>query len=148
MKYVVNAADPETPPRLWGRSKLIPDDCADYGNTPTPVGKIAATMPDWKSAEKHPHACGEDLRSDRLQGWCRKHPHACGEDGSLFSRILFHLETPPRLWGRLPEPERRDRSGGNTPTPVGKIKPVCFRDRFARKHPHACGEDFRMQLFR
>ena len=30
-----------------------------------------------------------------------KHPHVHGEDAEYTVKVLTHMETPPRAWGRL-----------------------------------------------
>ena len=77
----------------------------------------------------------------------RKHPHACGEDGIKLLLSLVAVETPPRLWGRLPLPFLPVTVTGNTPTPVGKTMPLDSSSLLSWKHPHACGEDLRESCF-
>ena len=70
-----------------------------------------------------------------------KHPHVRGEDYS--SSINGHQlrETPPRAWGRRLV-EKLDQTGvRNTPTCVGKTKPLKNGAKIKRKHPHVRGED-------
>ncbi len=51
----------ETPPRAWGRRRIIVNDTPYTGNTPTCVGKTLLITPDTGSLQKHPHVRGEDL---------------------------------------------------------------------------------------
>ena len=104
-KNASNCPGSETPPRLWGRLKILNLALMRGRNTPTPVGK---TTQGWKRMplrKKHPHACGEDR-------------HRLGHNAGL-------LETPPRLWGRLGDCYNDAVGFGNTPTPVGKTSPDC-----------------------
>ena len=55
--------------------------------------------------------------------------------------MIFHLETPPRAWGRPPGQHLHRPGQGNTPTCVGKTTdaPACAPR--LQKHPHVRGED-------
>ena len=56
----VNKVAEETPPRAWGR-RVAKDIFGDViGNTPTSVGKTAASHAVRAPHEKHPHERGED----------------------------------------------------------------------------------------
>ena len=70
----------ETPPRAWGRPTLVRSSIGASGNTPTCVGKTYART--------------------RRRPAIQKHPHVRGEDFHIVCLLLFHLETPPRAWGR------------------------------------------------
>ncbi len=70
----------ETPPRVWGRPAWVPHMAQMARNTPTRVGKTP-----------HAEICGVDAE---------KHPHACGEDMSILPLPVPWAETPPRVWGR------------------------------------------------
>ena len=92
--------DPETPPRMWGRLNTTAVKQTTTRNTPTHVGKTSRSSLMIPSAQKHPHACGEDL--------CEQHSG------------YFIEEPPPRMWGRLRMVSGMHCHGGNTPTHVGK----------------------------
>ena len=98
-----NAAELETPPRVWGRHEFLLASLNSGRNTPTRVGKTSKT------------GC--------TRCWTQKHPHACGEDEARLQVGLIERETPPRVWGRqrraLPSADRQR----NTPTRVGKTAP-------------------------
>ena len=51
------------------------------------------------------------------------------------------VETPPRAWGRRPNPYDVQNVDRNTPTGVGKTTPTRPRCISSRKHPHGRGED-------
>ena len=114
--------DAETSPRLWGRpdSQTLLNET--NGNIPTPVGKTPDPCKNPQILKKHPHACGEDFRSEELP--------------------TDVLETSPRLWGRLTLATVSRIGFGNIPTPVGKTLLVVRKFFKHKKHPHACGEDF------
>ena len=111
----------ETPPRAWGRRARQQDDRLIGRNTPTGVGKTPAA---WRGNRPG-----------------RKHPHGRGEDQNAGDKDAFHVETPPRAWGR----PSRDRGSGhalrNTPTGVGKTLYYLMRRPEMWKHPHGRGED-------
>ena len=111
----------ETPPRAWGRRSACEGWGAYSGNTPTCVGK---TLP---AASRHTST--------------RKHPHVRGEDALQTSEETNQGETPPRAWGRPPEPLRQRAGCRNTPTCVGKTAAAGRMTRSSRKHPHVRGED-------
>ncbi len=90
----------ETPPRAWGRQKVVERGGVDGGNTPTGVGKTTPLAARWCDRRKHPHGRGED--------------NLCGV------MVLATLETPPRAWGRRCLPTNKCGRVGNTPTGVGK----------------------------
>ena len=50
----------ETPPRAWGRRRLIQHFLPELGNTPTSVGKTWSGCPVRFPGQKHPHERGED----------------------------------------------------------------------------------------
>ncbi len=56
---------------------------------------------------------------------------------------LFKIETPPRAWGRLPDVNKAALLARNTPTCVGKTKPLTNTGATIKKHPHVRGEDHR-----
>ncbi len=114
----------ETPPRVWGRRFLGSPISIEEGNTPTGVGK---TLP-------------KPLLSNGL--W--KHPHGCGEDQTGMITSLAPVETPPRVWGRQRQHHHQRAAGGNTPTGVGKTFACDSLEPLTRKHPHGCGEDWRV----
>ncbi len=111
----------ETPPRAWGRRQRSEVGKVVIGNTPTCVGK---TLP---AASRHTST--------------RKHPHVRGEDALQTSEETNQGETPPRAWGRPPEPLRQRAGCRNTPTCVGKTAAAGRMTRSSRKHPHVRGED-------
>ena len=111
----------ETPPRTWGRLPDVSTDSIRTGNTPTDVGKTC-------------------LRCGR-QAWRKKHPHGRGEDKGSAQQWQAGLETPPRTWGRLQGGQQFVAFGRNTPTDVGKTRPVALGAIPNQKHPHGRGED-------
>ena len=94
------AATLETPPHAWGRQR--PQSLLELflRNTPTCVGKTAASM--------------------LMVSTPRKHPHMRGEDEPPCPLALRRRETPPHAWGRLLRGRLAEVGGGNTPTCVGK----------------------------
>ena len=111
----------ETPPRAWGRLRLLLQTLTQPGNTPTGVGKTHRGSP--------------------LENLLGKHPHGRGEDVSETCKGMSKVETPPRAWGR-----RRRRGNPlctkrNTPTGVGKTRMSSWSTACIEKHPHGRGED-------
>ena len=51
---------PETPPRAWGRHIVFAYEYAEYGNTPTCMGKTSFFRCNVTYRKKHPHVHGED----------------------------------------------------------------------------------------
>ena len=90
----------ETPPRAWGRQRIVRQELAGHGNTPTCVGKT-------------PHLC-------RYGDLKRKHPHVRGEDWRRAFLSSSERETPPRAWGRRSPHGSMTTVKRNTPTCVGK----------------------------
>ncbi len=71
----------------------------------------------------------------------KKHPHPCGED-SLSPKInIVVMETPPPMWGRPKAQIQATQPVENTPTHVGKTHLVYLMFLMIGKHPHPCGED-------
>ena len=70
----------ETPPRTWGRPPPCPSRVSFWRNTPTDVGKTLFQFIKTGAHGKHPHGRGED-----------ENPHVA---------LIYHVETPPRTWGR------------------------------------------------
>lgn len=69
----------ETPPRTWGRLSRSTYQKRTEGNTPTYMGKMAASCTLCAYVWKHPHACGEDATTCQAIPHTKKHPHECGE---------------------------------------------------------------------
>ncbi|EPY1481810.1 hypothetical protein ACYA7W_02760 [Klebsiella pneumoniae] len=80
MLKAVDDVRKETPPRVWGRHKFFPAIPLGFRNTPTHVGKTVIRIRHMALAQKHPHACGEDIMTTPFQ--------------------FLMSETPPRMWGR------------------------------------------------
>ena len=112
---------PGTSPRVWG--KLLADgvDQADIRNIPTRVGKTATSSAPIRQSSEHPHACGENRASRRLN------PPRLG--------------TSPRVWGKRCSTRTGRRSRRNIPTRVGKTAHNRLRPGLSAEHPHACGEN-------
>ena len=111
----------ETPPRAWGRLRVISQYLAIDRNTPTCVGKTLQLLHNRNLMQKHPHVRGEDAAPE--------------------AALLVKPETPPRAWGRPHDQSSLWDGNGNTPTCVGKtpIRKRCVRND--GKHPHVRGED-------
>ena len=110
---------------MWGRPREQ-NVMADFsGNTPTHVGK---TNP-----------------QSFLLSLLWKHPHACGEDQRRAKAVHITTETPPRMWGRRNRRIQFDALIGNTPTHVGKTFTSIYYLFKRWKHPHACGEDAKVE---
>ena len=56
------------------------------------------------------------------------------------------METPPRAWGRPFTTERKCTGNRNTPTCVGKTRPLLRPLVLGQKHPHVRGEDYKLSL--
>ena len=115
------AVDIETPPRTWGRQRLIHDTLLPLRNTPTHVGKTSGVK--------------------TSKGEYEKHPHARGEDPGTAAACCWMPETPPRTWGRPSEMPSLGIIDRNTPTHVGKTCAREVQNSIREKHPHARGED-------
>ncbi len=89
-----------TPPRLWGKRLMQPWRGRVFRYTPTPVGKT---------------------RHGGIRQYAHPvHPHACGENGKSNLGRRGAFGTPPRLWGKHLSHHRRSARPRYTPTPVGK----------------------------
>ena len=75
------------------------------------------------------------------RGYRRKHPHARGEDTTSPMTSALPSETPPRTWGRQKGLDIQYTKKRNTPTHVGKTRRSIADFVLAEKHPHARGED-------
>ena len=89
-----------SPPRVWGRQRTAAKFPQNQRFTPTCVGKTSLGVQD--------------------RGLSRVHPHVCGEDASRHMTFSRQNGSPPRVWGRLSELERKVQGLGFTPTCVGK----------------------------
>ena len=110
-----------TPPRVWGRVRLVyPGDAPD-GDTPTCVGKSVQRFIDCTLTRGHPHVCGEESNPPRN---------------------AFHfIGTPPRVWGRVCGAGTKVVCNRDTPTCVGKSLRFYIRPTALAGHPHVCGEE-------
>ena len=115
-----------SPPRTWGRLWEGLGFTSNGRFTPTHVGTTTGREIEGSSLSVHPHARGDDAMPS--------HPTS-----ALFG-------SPPRTWGRLPERGRALGRERFTPTHVGTTR----RGRRGRSprtvHPHARGDDFKMQV--
>ncbi len=121
------ARQAETPPRAWGRLRVVNLVKSARGNTPTGVGKTNTGNCACCNVWKHPHGRGEDIppRALELETW----------------------ETPPRAWGRRQPSTAESETLGNTPTGVGKTSWIDPASWLYRKHPHGRGEDVQVTGF-
>ncbi len=111
----------ETPPRAWGRPRMVVKPSVFARNTPTGVGKTSSAALDRLARQKHPHGRGEDAQIQPLSA--------------------KSMETPPRAWGRRIPLMLIVSRARNTPTGVGKTRPSPYQALLQWKHPHGRGED-------
>ncbi len=102
---LIGKAGVETPPPVWGRQDQETLEQILLRNTPTCVGKT----------HLHHWRCGQQ----------QKHPHLCGEDMKSTPGSTTSWETPPPVWGRQISEALRKVAVGNTPTCVGKTPIYC-----------------------
>lgn len=89
-------------------------------STPTCVGNTSGRASSPPFSEDHPHMCGE-YNGQRLSS-----PHSTG--------------SPPHVWGILKISKSESPTPRITPTYEGNTSSVVSCERFARDHPHMCGE--------
>ena len=114
-----------TPTRV-GRTllqRVIPEGIR---STPTRVGRTPASPSPSVQTAVHPHACGENARA--------------GEQGSS------DHGPPPRVWGERPRAWYCPVIARSTPTRVGRTSVLLPTPPGTPVHPHACGENFPLQL--
>ena len=110
-----------SPPRLWGKLAHLLASGRGLRFTPTLVGKT--DFPDMP-------LCVSGV-----------HPHACGENSRTEGRLDSQGGSPPRLWGKPILVLQGVHHKRFTPTLVGKTN---FLERslpMFEVHPHACGEN-------
>ncbi len=74
------------------------------------------------------------------------HPHACGENPPL-KQCPQHGHGPsPRVWGEQNGSWRTDFHCRTIPTRVGRTASRVPASRCLSDHPHACGENFAVEL--
>ncbi len=72
----------------------------------------------------------------------RKHPHVCGEKLNSEVWDVKTVETPPRVWGKVPPVLIGSEASGNTPTCVGKSSTVLkIIPMIAETPPRVWGKD-------
>ena len=54
--------------------------------------------------------------------FAEKHLHVCGENVFFYRYLFFAIETPPRMWRKLNNPNEKEVITGNTSTYVEKTK--------------------------
>ena len=69
------------------------------------------------------------------------HPHGCGENNPGTRGSIFHLGSPPRVWGKPPSGGTAGANRRFTPTGVGKTKSRIIPIGLIEVHPHGCGEN-------
>ncbi len=65
----------------------------------------------------------------------------CGEERKTNATTKRGKGTPPRVWGRVPEPKIPDTKDRDTPTCVGKSSCISTPILRLEGHPHVCGEE-------
>ena len=91
----------KTPPRAWGRQKLVEAKKAEIENTPTGVGKTILKLKERHKMRNTPTGVGKTAQRYQSHPLLRKHPHGRGEDMLKDLITWLAMETPPRAWGRL-----------------------------------------------
>jgi len=109
-----------SPPRAWGKGRILRLERGDARFTPTGVGKSA--------------------RGEREKGLRKVHPHGRGEKSASGNTMSSGAGSPPRAWGKVARLIARERADGFTPTGVGKRQPATLRLARAEVHPHGRGE--------
>ncbi len=92
-------------------------------------------------ARNTPTGVGKTCKFQSLKAKHGKHPHGRGEDLLVADGREVAEETPPRAWGRHLLQCDFYIAFRNTPTGVGKTKPLLLFVALPRKHPHGRGED-------
>ena len=67
-----------------------------------------------------PTCVGKRKRNKNLALLAEDHPHVCGEKAVEVAHFYGGLGSPPRVWGKVAEPDRLVVVDGITPTCVGK----------------------------
>ncbi len=116
----VTPAPVGSPPRAWGRSRVLGLAILRLRFTPTCVGTVSRRF----------------LIKIRIP----VHPHVRGDGAGVAGLAPADPGSPPRAWGRC-VPGRRRRGGGRfTPTCVGTVR-TCSGARACRQvHPHVRGD--------
>ena len=109
-----------SPPRMRGKVSAGKILLHDGGITPACAGKRAGRAPKRRSRWDHPRVCGEKL----------KHPKYTTDKGG----------SPPRVRGKVEEPEMIDMSMGITPACAGKSSRMNGMRVYTWDHPRVCGE--------
>ena len=114
-----------SPPRGWGKRASSPKTSAASRFTPTRVGKTPSVSPSASVSPVHPHAGGENIPLPD------SHPNRTG--------------SPPRGWGKRFFLCATGDSIRFTPTRVGKTQHDHGGGPDGPVHPHAGGENGRLQ---
>ena len=64
----------------------------------------------------------------------------CGESPSKYRLLVFHLGSPPHVWGKLGMFSGAFIGCRITPTCVGKASKIALAHEPFGDHPHMCGE--------
>ncbi len=135
-----------------------------YWSIPTRVGKTNPVSVFAPISSVHPHACGENLSTERegvspsrsiptrvgktrgIPPGPRRfhpvHPHACGENTALPSRArLASRSIPTRVGKTWAMRYSATLSAGPSPRVWGKQFVSWFVVHYDAVHPHACGEN-------
>jgi len=109
-----------SPPRAWGRLRLVEPNHQQQRFTPTCVGTASNSRVCACSRTVHPHVRGDGVSSGRMSR---------ASSGS-----------PPRAWGRPRGPHREGRAGRFTPTCVGTASCSRSAGTVVAVHPHVRGD--------
>ena len=109
-----------SPPRAWGRLRIIVIDRHEDRFTPTCVGTA--------------------LNHAQTDCQCAVHPHVRGDGATRLRISNCRPGSPPRAWGRRGVPEVRVQSWRFTPTCVGTARARGLRRRVITVHPHVRGD--------
>ena len=117
------SASSGSPPRAWGRPDSSIATVRPWRFTPTRVGTTNSSALNNAGKAVHPHARGDDINT--------------------LNRAQKGYGSPPRAWGRLPNPIPRRSEVRFTPTRVGTTSRDARRLHRRPVHPHARGDDER-----
>ena len=113
---------------MWGQVKDSKRVCVILRIIPTRVGTSA-----------NGYKCCSPVKD---------HPHACGDKYVQLLAKICAVGSSPRVWGQAESPPPTGKPVGIIPTRVGTRISRCASSKMVKDHPHACGDKFKIPLWR
>ena len=132
-----------SPPRVWGKVRLMGSALPVTGITPACAGKSNAGLQMPVVARDHPRVCGEKCLDGFAHGMIAGSPPRVRGKNSTIHSYLNSTGSPPRMRGKAHCVLLATCGRGITPAYAGKRPVQGLPPLRCRDHPRVCGEKVR-----